>query len=259
MKTFGFAVCALFAGVSGSAMAATYTFGAVTTTGLGNTQTFAATSTAPGEVAPSVKVSAWASTTSSVSSDIQQAYLESSGAQSLRVRSQGETTASPDHAMDNAGTFEALLFDFGAGSKVDLDAVRLSWWSNDSDLTILAYTGGTAGYDPASLFASGPATSFSGLTTSGWSLIGQPANIGTTTTAVNTTNQASRFWLIGAGGLTGTSYAGSPDYVKLAAITTTNRTPTTPPPATGVPEPESIALMGAALAGMVFVRRRRQA
>lgn len=236
--------------------AASYTFTGSTNTALGATTTYSGAATSGGESVPSVTASAWASSTSSVSSDIQTAYLEQSSGD-LRVRAQGESTSSPDHAMDNSGKFEAILFDFGAGNAIALDSVTLGWWSNDSDIAILAYTGGVAGYDPGALFASGPSTSFASLPSNGWTLVGEYANIGTATTAVNATDVASRFWLIGAAGLTGSGYSGSPDYVKLSAIGTTNLTP--PPPSNNVPEPASMALVGTALAGMFAMRRRKAA
>ncbi|WP_026225005.1 exosortase-dependent surface protein XDP1 [Methyloversatilis thermotolerans] len=253
-----FPVAIALAALALPAGAASYTFTGSTNTSLGGTTTYSGVASSSGEVVPSVTVSAWASASSSTSSDIQAAYLEQSGGD-LRVRAQGETTSSPDHAMDNSGKFEAILFDFGAGNQISLDSINLGWWSNDSDVAILAYTGGVSGYDPAALFSSGPSTSFASLESNGWSMIGEYTNIGTSTTSVNSTDVASRYWLIGAAGLTGSSLSGLADYVKLSAITTTNRTPPPPPPSTGVPEPASLALIGGAFAAMVAVRRRKAA
>ena len=50
-----------------------------------------------------------------------------------------ETTAAPDHAIDNNGNSEFMELSFA--SAVNLTQVQLGYYSGDSDITVLAYTG----------------------------------------------------------------------------------------------------------------------
>lgn len=129
---------------------------------LGNRVTFAGTGSDGSTM--NLTASAWASSSSSVltstgvisvtnqtsrNSMIQQAYLESSGSH-LRVDAQGEGETSPNHAMDNKGKLEAILFDFGqtggVDNKVSLDQFKMGWTTNDSGFDVMAYTAGVSGY-----------------------------------------------------------------------------------------------------------------
>lgn len=280
MNTIKTLVALALCGSALPAMAAnvsyTYTFAPAIgeSTTLGNKVTFVGTGSDGSTM--NLTASAWASSSSSVTSNgyistsnqtsrnstIQQAYLESSGSD-LRVDAQGEGETSPNHAMDNSGKLEAILFDFGqtggADNMVSLDQFRMAWAPYDSDFDVMAYTAGVNGYDA---YTSLLANSFNSLRTSaGWSAIGTTyANVGTGTVSVPNVSGPvvqSRYWLIGADGIGGGFADKYFDYGKLASIITSHTKPSTPPPSTGIPEPTSIALMGGALAGMLLTRRRK--
>lgn len=215
-------------------------------------------------LAGSLKVEAFANT--GASGLIESAYLTYQGSTSgLGVTSRevwvngtnnNELTATggardPEHSFDNRGATELLLFSFSSAANVN--TVDIGWWSNDSDLTLWAYTGSSA-------FASLGNQSYSTLAASTNWTKWQPSSVSNSDPSFSSRDSSgklvySSYWLLTPGSTADTSK----DYIKLAGIGATIAPPTSPPPATGVPEPESIALMGAALAGMAFVRRRRQA
>lgn len=170
---------------------------------------------------------------------------------------------SPEHAIDNQERYEMALLSFDA--PVQLTAVKLGWASNDSDITVLAYTGlaGSGITAPNTVLGSAATNNFVGinyssLTTKGWAAIGHYSNVGTATAkAINAGGIASSYWLIGAynplainplanpAGPTSFS-SSSYDYVKLASVIGVM----------AAPEPGSMALVGLAGIALVIVRRR---
>ncbi|PHV13188.1 exosortase-dependent surface protein XDP1 [Chitinimonas sp. BJB300] len=155
----------------------------------------------------------------------------------------------PEHAIDNQQRYDMVLLSFT--SAVMLTGVKLGWFSNDSDITVMAYTG--AGIPTL------VGKKYTEL--AGWSSIGNYSDVGSTTAAaINAGNLVSSYWLIGAynplanptgGSVTGAS--NSYDYIKIASVTSDI------PKITKVAEPGSLALVGLALMGVVGARRRKQA
>jgi hypothetical protein len=167
-------------------------------------------------------------------------------------------TTPPEHAIDNQGRYEMLLVDFSAlGKSVALNNVTLGYISNDSDLTILAYTGaGTptlTGQKWADLHQAN----------SGWSLIGNySGDANTYSQSINASTTYSSYWLIGAynplaGGSAGFS-SSSYDYVKIfsvAGLVCGNNSRACTPM---VAEPSSAMLFGLTLVGLMAWSSRRR-
>jgi len=147
--------------------------------------------------------------------------------------------------MDNSGKTDLLSLKFAAAVK--LDSLSLGWYKDDSDVSVLAYTG-----------AAPPPVSISGktvanLVSSGWSLVANLANVKATAPTFNAGGTSSSWWLISAynSGYGGTAIDGTSDYVKLLSVS--NSTPGK------VPEPGSLALMGLAACAAFGLRRRKAA
>lgn len=171
-------------------------------------------------------------------------------------------SGSPQHSTDNSGYTDAIVLGF-TGYTFDLDSVKIGWKYTDADISVFRYTGAEAAPTPV-----GTNIVVSALKADGWELVGNYADLSTTTAKnVNSTSKTSSWWLISA---YNTAYGAAPagdqatsglqggnDYFKVLSIAGT-ATKVTPPPQ-GVPEPGSIALLGLGLVGMVAARRRKRA
>ncbi|WP_342618774.1 exosortase-dependent surface protein XDP1 [Rhodoferax sp. GW822-FHT02A01] len=185
------------------------------------------------------------------------------------VASNESASATGPHATDNINGIDAMLLSFTNGP-VNLSSVSIGWNGtdngtspyNDSDLSILAWTGSTT---PPTMAGA----SLSGLLSSGWSLIGNFSNVGAqagnTATSSNTSTYSS-YWLISA---YSTSYGPTStngqtldqgnDAFKLLSVAgntcagTVSGSQCNP---NKTPEPGSVALLGAGLLGLIASRRR---
>lgn len=178
----------------------------------------------------------------------------------MGVRNSTEGTYSPNHAMDNSGTVDSILFSWDQA--ITLSQVTIGWAAYDADITVLAYTGtGTPTLTNLT---------YNNLTSNGWTLIGHidgPNSYPNNSSGSNTdsvlnvanTNIESQYWLIAAyttlvGG-TPLTKPNQSDYVKIAGLTGKWNQPE--PPSTGdqsVPEPASLLLVGLGL----FLMQRNQ-
>lgn len=204
------------------------------------------------------------------------AYLSDQGTSGFGAanRTEGLSVSSPNHAVDNlpTGQYDFVLLNFG--TSVILNSVGIGWANGGvADITVMRWTGAGA---PTGGTAAVTTGGNGALATSGWTLVGSFSDL----TADNTTpfggtarstgaTQASSWWMISAFNSTlngGTSCKNSSgtastcddgdDAFKLNWVKTSLAGGGGG--GTGIPEPASLALVGAALLGLSAARRYGQ-
>ena len=223
----------------------------------GNVRSFAAATAGGGDVA----ASAWADTGSG--NTLETAELKSwSGGLGITNRS-GLDGGYPDHAIDNRGNYDAVLFSFD--KTVSLDEIVIGWWK-DADLSVLAYTGsGTPDLSGQTYAALDDAQNGSA---GGWELVGnyfdpqdssEPGD-GRLHYSINSGGISSSYWLVSALNpafntpgcnsraidCAPSNYLGN-DYFKLYALAGTVTTSSGGGGGNTVPAPASLLLLALGL------------
>ena len=243
----------IFAIALGSALVANSSFAGYSWTFTGNGNTCPTTGCAEsdtfsGKTITSTATGWYSETTSSAPIQQAAALREWDG---LGVQANSNDTGSPNHATDNNGFYDSVLFDFG-GESVELDQVVMGW-HQDGDFSLLRYTGNSTPVLTGN--------SYSDLTaTEGWELVGNYfCGCGSSTNVdytfdVNSQNKSSSYWLVAAinpAYFSNTNYIGN-DYFKIKTVAGTH-TPSVPP--TQVSAPATLALM--LLGGMLLWSNNR--
>lgn len=226
-------------------------------TNYGNTRSFMG---AGGLLTP-VNVSAWGSTggVGGFGGTLQTGYVGVYGSNDLGVTSRpiagnAELDSShnplpPQHAIDNNGGYESLLFSFQ--SAVTLSSVSIGYPSAgsglDSDATVLVYTGSG---DPTPNLN---VRTYADLLTHGWQVASNLFNLTPGTPGTLSSTASSKYWMVGAFmNLGGNSQIGGNDttidYLKVNGLSIKQ--------GLSIPEPDSLALLGIASLGLLIRRRK---
>ncbi|PCI22610.1 MAG: hypothetical protein COB62_01195 [Piscirickettsiaceae bacterium] len=203
--------------------------------------------------------SAWASSSTASNGgagNLQSANLNQFNG-GLGVSPSGIGESAPNHATDNDGRKESILFSFS--QSIALTSIYMGYVSGDADFSLLRYTG-----------AGGPnlaSNSYGTLQSNGWELVSDVyynggyidssnTNTGRTANDINTGMLTSSYWLVAAANTAfgfGSAWVGN-DYFKLKKV----YGKTVTPPSTGVPSPNTLPLLAIALLGMGWANRRKK-
>ncbi len=236
---------ALALGVSVSASAASFTFSGNSDGTIGNS---VAPSSSSGAGAVTVSATAFAYYNNTVSTRAVGQYGGGLGVNNSN--NSPSDTGSPAHTVDNVNGVDMVLFSFS--QQVTFTNLSLGYVDTDSDFR---YWVGGAGSTAASLFGTGTggtavnggssAASY-GISGSGTYLLVSADKLGYTAGTNGYFNYQTWQWVAG------TSAVGSPDQFKINVITFTTNSNVPGTPDAG----STVALLGLALAGLAFAKRR---
>lgn len=192
----------------------------------------------------------------------------------LGVQANTADVDTPQHSTDNSGFTDAILLSFN--SSVVLTGIKSGWtWkdgaatgtaaaNSDSDVSVLRYIGTDISATAVAAATLGKTVKELTAVGAGWTLVSQLANLVSNAalpTSTGDTTLGSSWWLISAYNsdyrsvATTTSSAANlldngNDYFKLLAVAGVAT------PRGSVPEPGSLALVGAGLLGFLASRRK---
>ncbi len=218
--------------------------------------------------APSVTAYAFANTVGAANTQLEQGIIQLFSGNGLGVKNKDRpggpgdgnddtenSSSQGEHAIDNEDRFDIVLLAFS--EPVKLTHLEIGWKSNDSDMTVLAFTGG----DGSSCSGLGIAgQTYSALTGCGWNFVHNLSNVPEDSlTSIGNAATFSQYWLIGT--YLGISCSGATDCVTISADTKIDHVKLIAVKGdTGdkqVPEPGTLLLLAAGALGLWWRRRVR--
>lgn len=184
-------------------------------------------------------ITAWSGTTSQ---NLSEAWIGQWGSGLGVIYNVADDYSNGQHSMDNSGQYDALLLSFD--HEVSLDSISIGWWSNDSDVSVAAYTGNGSVNGLSH-------TNWGNFLTNGWTSQGSYSDLVNNQYRSISATVTSKFWLVGAynPSIENKGWTMGNDMVKVNGLKTSYTT------TTEIPEPAAIGLF---LLGLATLAGRKK-